>query len=131
MITVDALKTVLDQLSVSINDLGTLVKEVDTGCLGSIDYNEFVAATLDKRTYSEEEACWVAINTFHKDGEGIISVQKLTQFDSETLKEDDFLVEHEKDGINFEQFLGMMRRGSGGVIWNEEPGPRVRESRRR
>lgn len=107
---------------------------VDCDGLGSIDYNEFVAATLDRRTYSEEEACWVAFNTFDKDGDGVISITELAQFDSETLKEDAFLVEHEKDGINFEQFLGMMRRGSvveETAMINEEPGPRVLQSRRR
>jgi len=134
IISIDELKMTLREVGAKINDLETLVQRVDCEGLGSIDYNEFVAATLDRRTYSEEEACWVAFNTFDKDGDGVISVTELAQFDSETLREDAFLVEHEKDGINFEQFLGMMRRGSvveETAMINEEPGPRVRQSRRR
>jgi len=133
IISIEELKTALSEVGAKINDLEALVKQIDCEGLGSIDYNEFVAATLDFRTYSEEEACWVAFNTFDKDGDGLISVNELEQFDAETLKDDAFLVEYEKDGINFEQFLGMMRRDSedSKIVKVVDAGPRLRESRKK
>merc|ERR1712007_326366 len=125
-----------------INDLETLVKQVDTGGLGSIDYNEFVAATLDRRTYSEEEACWVAFNTFDRDGDGVISLDEL----SHTLNYDEFPedvketmlnsvmteVEHDTEGIHFEDFVVMMRRGSTAAPFGfDADGPRIIQAKER
>merc|ERR1712137_102164 len=132
IISIEELKTALSEVGAKINDLEALVKQIDCEGLGSIDYNEFVAATLDFRTYSEEEACWVAFNTFDKDGDGLISVNELEQFSPETIEEDAFLHEHEEDGINFEEFLHMMRRRQSIAPESLPPeGARVRASRRR
>merc|ERR1712093_971391 len=56
------------------------------GRSGKIDYTEFVAATMDKRSYIQEDACWSAFRLFDADGNGVITLDELRQLlSAETL----------------------------------------------
>merc|ERR1712023_340820 len=58
-------------------DLDSLVKSMDTDGSGSIDYAEFLAATLEKHQYITEDICWKAFTVFDLNGDGKISRQEL------------------------------------------------------
>merc|ERR1711982_90861 len=50
---------------------------MDTDGSGAIDYTEFLAATLDKHLYLQEDVCWSAFRPFDRDGDGLISQNEL------------------------------------------------------
>merc|ERR1712060_365951 len=54
-------------------DLQQIMKDVDADGSGVIDYTEFLAATLDKKAYLQEDVCWSAFRLFDRDGNGKIS----------------------------------------------------------
>lgn len=44
---------------------------------GRVDYSTFLAATLDRRVYLQEDACWAAFSLFDSDGDGRITLSDL------------------------------------------------------
>merc|ERR1712048_1011067 len=106
-------------------DLQQMMDLIDTDGSGVIDYSEFMAATMDKRKYIQEDVCWQAFKTFDVDGSGTIDkeeLMKLLGIDTVTNvmqveyteKEVDQImneVDLNHDGkIDFDEFLAMMRK---------------------
>jgi len=102
-------------------DLQAILEDVDSDGSGVIDYTEFLAATLDKRQYLQEDVCWSAFRLFDRNGDGKISKEELqavlgdkgvedalgTKQIAELLKE----VDGNGDGvIDFQEFMDMMRK---------------------
>merc|ERR1719454_796369 len=58
-------------------DLQQIMEEVDSDGSGVIDYTEFLAATLDKKSYMQEDVCWQAFRVFDRNGDGKISKEEL------------------------------------------------------
>lgn len=107
-------------------DLHSILEEIDNDGNGSVDYTEFIAATLDCKAYSEESACWAAFSRFDLDGNGKISKDELKTVLSQDGLEDIFrqttlkqiMTECDQDGdgeIDFQEFLDMMRSGNNEV----------------
>mmetsp|Transcript_4520 Transcript_4520/g.9083 ORF Transcript_4520/g.9083 Transcript_4520/m.9083 type:complete len:532 (-) Transcript_4520:16-1611(-) len=125
-LSVGELKEGLEKAGVAIPpDLQVMMDNIDTDGSGVIDYSEFMAATMDKRRYIQEDVCWRAFKTFDVDGSGTIDkyeLMKLLGVDSisnmmeaqVTEKEVDAImreVDLNGDGkIDFSEFLTMMRR---------------------
>lgn len=100
-------------------DLQRIMRDVDSDGSGEIDYTEFLAATLDKRLYLQEDVCLTAFRVFDRNGDGKISPDELklvlkddsvqgvagAQTVAELLQE----VDQNGDGmIDFQEFLAMM-----------------------
>merc|ERR1712203_677417 len=60
-------------------DLQALMKDMDADESGVIDYTEFIAAAIDMKEATREEACWAAFCVFDKDGNGKISMSELKE----------------------------------------------------
>lgn len=126
-LTVAEVKDALDQASVEIpGNIEQLLDEADTDGSGVIDYTEFLAATLDKKVYVQEDIVWNAFKKFDLDNNGSIDLKELNQVlgDAEVaeamnLKDSAAIgnvysifmqVDQNHDGkIDFEEFFQMMR----------------------
>merc|ERR1712050_738438 len=106
-------------------DLKQMMENIDTDGSGVIDYSEFMAATMDKRRYIQEDVCWQAFKTFDVDGSGNIDKQELMrllgidtvtnvmQVEYTEKEVDQIMTEVDLNGdgkIDFEEFLAMMRK---------------------
>jgi len=103
-------------------DLEQIIKDVDSNASGMIDYTEFLAATLDRKSYVQEDVCWAAFRCFDRDGNGQITKDELQKVLAdgevaavaqrdlvEVMKE----VDVNGDGqIDFHEFMQMMRGSS-------------------
>ena len=77
-LTVQEVRDSMDKCGVKIPaDLEELMKDVDSDGSGTIDYTEFIAATLDKKIYIQEDVCWAAFRVFDLDGNGICTLISL------------------------------------------------------
>jgi len=140
VLTAEELKTCLAGSMQNIpDDIQKLAQELDVDGSGGIDYTEFIAAALDMKMYTQEEACWKAFTALDKDGNGQITAEELKQaLHSDELGETaaDMMeiiadVDSNGDGqISFEEFLGMMRRDAQDEDIDVSVGPRLRASRR-
>jgi calcium-dependent protein kinase len=121
-VTIQELRDGIDKLEIPgvLDNMQEVMEGIDTDGSGSIDYTEFIAATLDKKHYEEENACWSAFQLFDKDNSGTIDRKELTQvLKSETMEAlvgaagiEKILTECDQDGdgqISFQEFVGMMR----------------------
>jgi len=117
----DGLKKLLADKEVP-QDLTEILEGVDSDGSGVIDYTEFLAATLDKRSFLKEEVCWSAFRVFDVNGDGHISPEELKA----VLGDDDVnnvvgsegqdvntlikKIDANGDGnIDFQEFMEMMR----------------------
>lgn len=104
-------------------ELQRLIQAVDADGSGEIDYTEFLAATLERKTCLQENACWAAFRVFDKNGDGQISRKELVEVlagrevTSTVSQEqiDNILADVDQNGdgfIDFSEFMAMMKEGS-------------------
>ncbi|KAK6116640.1 hypothetical protein DH2020_049639 [Rehmannia glutinosa] len=96
--------------------------QADTDNSGTIDYGEFLAATLHMNKMEREENLLAAFSFFDKDGSGYITIDELQQackdFGLGDVKLDDIIkeIDIDNDGrIDYGEFATMMRKGNPGV----------------
>mmetsp|Transcript_36344 Transcript_36344/g.79290 ORF Transcript_36344/g.79290 Transcript_36344/m.79290 type:complete len:349 (-) Transcript_36344:112-1158(-) len=100
-------------------DLKQIMEDVDSDGSGVIDYTEFLAATLERRQYLQEDVCWCAFKVFDLNDDGRITSEELKQVLSNGNVEEaagieatsKVLQEVDKNGdgtIDFEEFMAMM-----------------------
>lgn len=97
-------------------DMMEIMKGLDTDESGSIDYTEFIAATITQKQYLKKEVMWAAFRVFDRDGDGFITRAELGTL----LKEDpdialieNMMKEVDTDGdgsISFEEFCTMLEK---------------------
>lgn len=120
-ITLEELRTGLSRLGSKLTEteIKQLMDAADIDNNGTIDYTEFITATMHRHRLEKEENLYKAFQYFDKDQSGFITRDELRQAmteygmgDEATIDEilDD--VDTDKDGrINFEEFVAMMTRG--------------------
>ncbi|KAL8446854.1 hypothetical protein Emag_004615 [Eimeria magna] len=120
VLTVNEIQQGLQQCGVHGDDVLEVLKELDTDGNGTIDYTEFIAASMDHKIYEQESACQNAFRVFDLDGDGKISVDELQKvletnyikeaFSKETVLEMMREGDLNNDGmIDFDEFMRMMR----------------------
>mmetsp|Transcript_41483 Transcript_41483/g.96931 ORF Transcript_41483/g.96931 Transcript_41483/m.96931 type:complete len:489 (-) Transcript_41483:204-1670(-) len=122
MLSIKEISDGLNAAGMNANDMQDILDSVDADGSGCIEYKEFLAATLDKRQYLQEDALWSAFCVFDKNGDGKICLDELRQVlsddsvgalcDAKQLAESIFK-EVDEDGsgeIEFEEFVQMMRK---------------------
>ena len=62
------------------------MESIDTDGNGTINYTEFVAATIEKSIYMKEEKLFMAFKMFDIDGSGKISADELKQILGSCIK---------------------------------------------
>ncbi|NP_001303126.1 calcium-dependent protein kinase 34-like [Brassica napus] len=105
-----------------------LMEAADADGNGTIDYGEFIAATMHINRLDREEHLYSAFQHFDKDNSGYITMEELEQAlrefgmnDGRDIKEIISEVDGDNDGrINYEEFVAMMRKG------NPDPNPKKR-----
>ncbi|MBA0722168.1 hypothetical protein Golax_002860 [Gossypium laxum] len=101
-------------------EMKQLMDAADVDNSGTIDYIEFVTATMHRHRLEREENIVKAFQFFDKDNSGFITRdelrQAMTQYgmgDEATIDEVIEDVDTDKDGrINYEEFVAMMKRGT-------------------
>jgi calcium-dependent protein kinase len=124
LLTMDELQAGISNanLQLSGHDLAAIMEGVDSDGSGLIDYTEFLAATLDRKSYLQEDVCWTAFSVFDQNGDGQITLEELKSIletgsvndalDGRTSEEILQDVDTNGDGsIDFQEFMEMMRGG--------------------
>jgi calcium-dependent protein kinase len=125
-------KLTIDELRKGLKDAGLdsmtgqlqeIMNGIDADNSGEIDYTEFLAATIDRRSYLQEDVCWTAFNVFDIDSDGKITQEELRQ----VLQSDGvasvlgaqeaagLMLQADANGdgvITFDEFMEMMRGSS-------------------
>ena len=121
-LTVSEIKSALDKAAIVLPpDFEDLVSAIDSDGSGSIDYMEFIAATLDQKLYVQRDVCWRAFRMFDRNGDGKISVAELSEILKDDLVTKNFdtagicaMVKEfdlNNDGeIDFDEFMAMMQQ---------------------
>lgn len=121
-ITYEELKIGLAQLGSTLteDEVKQLMEAADVDGDGSIDYIEFITATMHKCKLDREENIHTAFQFFDKDNSGYITTDELESAmeeygmgDPSAIHEIIYEVDTDKDGkINYQEFSAMMRSGT-------------------
>ena len=92
------------------------MQSVDTDKNGTIDYNEFLTATIDKEKLTSKINLELAFKSFDRDGSGKINLNEIKAiFNNSTVKDDSIFqdmikeADDNNDGeISLEEFRGLM-----------------------
>ncbi|CAL5062531.1 unnamed protein product [Urochloa decumbens] len=120
-ITYEELKAGLAKLGSKLSEaeVKQLMEAADVDGNGSIDYVEFITATMHRHRLERDEHLFKAFQYFDKDNSGFITRDELESAliehemgDTSTIKEIISEVDTDNDGrINYEEFCAMMRGG--------------------
>jgi calcium-dependent protein kinase len=122
-ITFDNLKAGLLHIGSQLTEgeVRLLMEAADVDGNGTLDYGEFVAATIHLQRLDNDEHLHKAFNFFDSDGSGYIEVEELREIlgDDMAVNGTDMItdilqeVDIDKDGrISFDDFAAMIRRGT-------------------
>jgi len=129
LLTLEELKAGLSRAGLTSvpSELQQIMEGLDSDNSGVIDYTEFLAATVDRRSYLQEDVCRTAFDVFDLDGDGTISQDELKKVLSTSevqsmlsVQEASDLVRHADtngDGrIDFTEFMAMMRNSAESTV---------------
>ncbi|KAK9939450.1 hypothetical protein M0R45_016145 [Rubus argutus] len=129
-ITLEELKQGLAKQGTKLSELEAkqLMEAADADGNGSIDYDEFITATMHLNRMDREEHLYTAFQHFDKDKSGYITTEELESalreygmHDGRDIREIIAEVDGDNDGrINYDEFVAMMRKG------NPEANPKKR-----
>ena len=116
MLSLEELKNAVAKADkIDFGNVEEIFKAIDTDNSGVIDYTEFIAASLEKKTYLQETKLKDAFKLFDKDGSGKVSKKEITSI-LNCEKDSDYIdklfekYDLNKDGeIDFDEFSKLMR----------------------
>lgn len=118
-ITLEELRVGLSKLGSKLNEseIRQLMDAADVDKNGTIDYYEFISATMHRHRLEKEENLFNAFRYFDKDSSGFITREELRQALTEHGMGDEAAIDEviddvdtDKDGrINYEEFAAMMK----------------------
>ncbi|CAL5091319.1 unnamed protein product [Urochloa decumbens] len=120
-ITLQELKNGLKRIGANLKDseITTLMAAADIDNSGTIDYGEFLAATLHLNKVEREDNLFTAFSYFDKDGSGYITHDELQKACEEFGIADAHLediirdIDQDNDGrIDYNEFVTMMQKGN-------------------
>ncbi|GAA0183667.1 non-receptor serine/threonine protein kinase [Lithospermum erythrorhizon] len=121
-ITYEELKSGLARLGSKLSEaeVKQLMEAADVDGNGSIDYIEFITATMHRHRLERDEHLYKAFQHFDKDHSGFITRDELATAmkeygmgNNDTIREIIAEVDTDNDGnINYEEFVAMMRGGT-------------------
>mmetsp|Transcript_53823 Transcript_53823/g.122435 ORF Transcript_53823/g.122435 Transcript_53823/m.122435 type:complete len:569 (-) Transcript_53823:235-1941(-) len=126
-ICISELREGMDKLGMTLtDDIEQIFMDCDTDGSGRIDYSEFIAGTIDKKRYMQEDACWSAFKVFDLDNSGTIERHELAQLigkkggpadafalDDAAVTELMGTVDINGDGrVDFDEFMQMMNEAA-------------------
>lgn len=121
-ITYEELKSGLARLGSKLTEaeVKQLMEAADVDGNGTIDYIEFITATMHRHKIEKDEHLFKAFRYFDKDESGFITMDELETAmkdygmgDEATIKEIISEVDTDNDGrINYEEFCAMMKSGT-------------------
>jgi len=126
VITLGELRDRLRRYGTELEDreISDIVEVADKDNNVTINYEEFIAATVPLNKIEREEHLMAAFTYFDKDGSGYITVDKLQRACGEHNMEDSFLeeiileVDQNNDGqIDYNEFVAMMQGNKVGFGW--------------
>ena len=116
MLTLDELKNAISQNpEVHVMNIEQIFKTIDTDNSGVINYTEFLAASIDKRIYLQEDKLRDAFKLFDEDKSGKISkseISKVLKFKKSGAEMTKLFEKYDLNGdgeIDFDEFLNMMK----------------------
>lgn len=99
--------------------LEVLLHELDVDGSDSMDYTEFIAATISKKHYDQDGVCWAAFRSFDPQGDNKITREDLLENELEEGETDKIMQDFDirnKGFLNFEDFMRMMRKDQMGDV---------------
>ncbi|XP_073301831.1 calcium-dependent protein kinase 1-like [Primulina huaijiensis] len=127
-ITFEELKAGLPKLGTKLSEseVRQLMDAADVDGNGTIDYIEFITATMHMNRVEREDHLYKAFEYFDKDKSGYITMEELEHAlkqynmgDAKTIKEILAEVDTDNDGrINYDEFAAMMRKGNPDLVAN-------------
>nr|XP_016487584.1 PREDICTED: calcium-dependent protein kinase 17-like isoform X3 [Nicotiana tabacum] len=104
----------------AMNKFKKVALRADADGNGTIDYEEFITATMHMNRMDREEHLYKAFQYFDKDKSGYITMEELEQAlrefgmnDAKDIKEIISEVDSDNDGrINYDEFVAMMKKGN-------------------
>lgn len=111
--------------SIDDQEIDEMFAKIDFDNSGSIDYSEFVVATMNEKNLMSSNKLQTAFKMFDKDGGGSISTDEIkhilsfgNQLDDAVVKSILKQVDENGDGeISFEEFAQMMNKNLGWDFW--------------
>ncbi|XP_047094616.1 calcium-dependent protein kinase 15 isoform X2 [Lolium rigidum] len=110
----------------AMNKLKKVALKADVDGNGTIDYGEFISATMHMNRLEKEDHIFKAFEYFDKDHSGYITVDELEEAlkkydmgDEATIKDIIAEVDTDHDGkINYEEFVAMMKNNGPEIVPN-------------
>ncbi|KAK4435424.1 Calcium-dependent protein kinase [Sesamum alatum] len=126
----------LEELKIALPKMGTkycesevrqLIEAADVDGNGTIDYIEFITATMNLSRMEREDILYKAFEYFDRDKSGCITMEELEHAlneynmgDAKMMKEILAEVDTDHDGkINYDEFAAMMRKGNPDLAMHE------------